>query len=175
MCDAAGSTGLPFSGFIFVGRWIDGLDLVRGFCRDAGRSLSQSLYQMERCLTFNRIVEYATREQAQQAIQTLSNQSLMGRLVYVREVCEAFRCAKSIRMSLTASSATRIAKQSLVSLALRRAATTVAHPEVGVLAEAMVAATTVGVWLLAVAAVADNSTSPMFVLRAMSPPLIEVC
>ena len=33
-----------------------------------------------------RIVEYATREQAQQAIQTLSNQSLMGRLVYVREV-----------------------------------------------------------------------------------------
>jgi hypothetical protein len=32
-------------------------------------------------------VEYATREQAQNAIQTLSNQSLMGRLVYVREVC----------------------------------------------------------------------------------------
>ncbi|RMD39262.1 hypothetical protein DV735_g5867, partial [Chaetothyriales sp. CBS 134920] len=32
------------------------------------------------------IVEYATREQAQQAIQTLSNQSLMGRLVYVREL-----------------------------------------------------------------------------------------
>ncbi|RVX75294.1 hypothetical protein B0A52_00647 [Exophiala mesophila] len=31
------------------------------------------------------IVEYATRDQAQQAIQTLSNQSLMGRLVYVRE------------------------------------------------------------------------------------------
>ena len=37
-------------------------------------------------LTCARIVEYATREQAQQAIQTLSNQSLMGRLVYVREV-----------------------------------------------------------------------------------------
>lgn len=33
-----------------------------------------------------RIVEYATREQAQQAVSTLSNQSLMGRLVYVREV-----------------------------------------------------------------------------------------
>ena len=31
-------------------------------------------------------MEYATRDQAQQAIQTLSNQSLMGRLVYVREV-----------------------------------------------------------------------------------------
>lgn len=35
---------------------------------------------------FSRIVEYATRDQAQQAIATLSNQSLMGRLVYVREV-----------------------------------------------------------------------------------------
>ena len=31
-------------------------------------------------------MEYATRDQAQQAIQSLSNQSLMGRLVYVREV-----------------------------------------------------------------------------------------
>ena len=35
----------------------------------------------------NRIVEYATREQAQNAVNTLSNQNLMGRLVYVREVC----------------------------------------------------------------------------------------
>jgi hypothetical protein len=34
-----------------------------------------------------RIVEYATRDQAQNAVNTLSNQSLMGRLVYVREVC----------------------------------------------------------------------------------------
>lgn len=32
-------------------------------------------------------MEYATREQAQQAVSTLSNQNLMGRLVYVREVC----------------------------------------------------------------------------------------
>ena len=32
------------------------------------------------------IVEYATREQAQNAVNTLSNQNLMGRLVYVREV-----------------------------------------------------------------------------------------
>lgn len=38
-------------------------------------------------LTLHSIVEYATRDQAQNAIQTLSNQSLMGRLVYVREVC----------------------------------------------------------------------------------------
>ncbi len=37
-------------------------------------------------LTTCRIVEYATREQAQQAVNTLSNQNLMGRLVYVREV-----------------------------------------------------------------------------------------
>lgn len=33
-----------------------------------------------------RIVEYATRDQAQQAVAQLSNQNLMGRLVYVREV-----------------------------------------------------------------------------------------
>lgn len=32
-------------------------------------------------------MEYATREQAQQAVAQLSNQNLMGRLVYVREVC----------------------------------------------------------------------------------------
>lgn len=37
--------------------------------------------------TIDRIVEYATREQAQNAVNTLSNQNLMGRLVYVREVC----------------------------------------------------------------------------------------
>ena len=36
----------------------------------------------------HRIVEYATREQAQNAVNTLSNQNLMGRLVYVREVCQ---------------------------------------------------------------------------------------
>lgn len=40
-----------------------------------------------------RIVEYATREQAQQAVQTLSNQNLMGRLVYVREVSSAIHHA----------------------------------------------------------------------------------
>ena len=35
---------------------------------------------------FRSIVEYATRDQAQTAINTLSNQNLMGRLIYVREV-----------------------------------------------------------------------------------------
>lgn len=39
-------------------------------------------------LTVFRIVEYATREQAQAAVAQLSNQNLMGRLVYVREVGE---------------------------------------------------------------------------------------
>jgi RNA recognition motif-containing protein len=38
-------------------------------------------------LTYYRIVEYATRDQAQNAVNSLSNQNLMGRLVYVREVC----------------------------------------------------------------------------------------
>lgn len=33
-----------------------------------------------------RIVEYATRDEAQNAVNTLSNQNLMGRLIYVREV-----------------------------------------------------------------------------------------
>jgi RNA recognition motif-containing protein len=35
-------------------------------------------------------VEYATRDQAQNAVNTLSNQNLMGRLVYVREVSRTF-------------------------------------------------------------------------------------
>lgn len=59
-------------------------DFVRGLCRDAG--MSMSLTCMTCSLTLCRIVEYATRDQAQQAVSTLSNQNLMGRLVYVREV-----------------------------------------------------------------------------------------
>jgi len=44
-----------------------------------------------------RIVEYATRDQAQNAVNTLSNQNLMGRLVYVREVrsLACITCAKT--------------------------------------------------------------------------------
>jgi hypothetical protein len=38
------------------------------------------------CSLKRSIVEYATREQAQTAVATLSNQNLMGRLIYVREV-----------------------------------------------------------------------------------------
>ena len=59
-------------------------DFVRGLCRDAGKLISCTF---RICwLTCRRIVEYATRDQAQQAVNTLSNQNLMGRLVYVREV-----------------------------------------------------------------------------------------
>ena len=43
-----------------------------------------------------RIVEYATRDQAQTAVNTLSNQNLMGRLVYVREVKDSKRPPWSI-------------------------------------------------------------------------------
>ncbi|CCE34841.1 related to Gbp2p [Claviceps purpurea 20.1] len=42
-----------------------------------------------------RIVEYATREQAQQAVAQLSNQNLMGRLVYDREAEPRFTGATS--------------------------------------------------------------------------------
>lgn len=44
----------------------------------------------------HRIVEYATRDQAQQAVNTLSNQNLMGRLVYVREVSHAPKIPRMI-------------------------------------------------------------------------------
>ena len=76
-------------GFVLVvGRWIDGWDFVRGLCRDAGKLISTMSRLLQ--LTVASIVEYATREQAQQAVNTLSNQNLMGRLVYVREVCETW-------------------------------------------------------------------------------------
>ena len=78
-----------FSGFFFwllkdVG--LTGWDVVRGSCRDAGKR-NECFYVagLETNLRLS-IVEYATREQAQQAVNTLSNQNLMGRLVYVREV-----------------------------------------------------------------------------------------
>jgi RNA recognition motif-containing protein len=38
------------------------------------------------------IVEYATKDEAQNAINTLSNRSLMGRLIYVREVSSLGPC-----------------------------------------------------------------------------------
>lgn len=76
--------------------WIDGLERCSlGYCRDAGKLVKLTcLFGIYLHLGFDlvtdyatRIVEYATREQAQNAVATLSNQNLMGRLVYVREVC----------------------------------------------------------------------------------------
>ena len=64
--------------------WIDGWAFGRWLYRDAGKSIN--IFLWKHALTMDRIVEYATREQAQQAVNTLSNQTLMGRLVYVREV-----------------------------------------------------------------------------------------
>ena len=81
----AGFAGLFFD-FMF-GHWVDGLDLGPCVYRDAGKSFSTEVVHAQ-WLTNCRIVEYATRDQAQQAIQSLSNQTLMGRLVYVREVWE---------------------------------------------------------------------------------------
>jgi len=40
-----------------------------------------------------RIVEYSNRDEAQHAIQTLSNTTFMGRQVFVREVCLAILVA----------------------------------------------------------------------------------
>ena len=57
-------------------------------CRVAGKPLAPYIHSMANVAV--RIVEYATRDQAQNAVNTLSNQNLMGRLVYVREVCRAF-------------------------------------------------------------------------------------
>ncbi|KKY26311.1 putative rnp domain-containing protein [Diplodia seriata] len=58
---------------------------LKDFMRQAGEVLFADVLLLPNGM----IVEYATREQAQQAVQTLSNQNLMGRLVYVREDREA--------------------------------------------------------------------------------------
>lgn len=57
-------------------------------CRGAGKSIWTLVDFCSKLTWFFRIVEYDTPEQAQTAIETLSNQNLMGRLVYVREVRE---------------------------------------------------------------------------------------
>ncbi|GAB0136023.1 hypothetical protein EsDP_00004340 [Epichloe bromicola] len=67
---------------------------LKDFMRQAGEVLFADVLLlpngMSKYLRCNhRIVEYATREQAQQAVAQLSNQNLMGRLVYVREDREA--------------------------------------------------------------------------------------
>ncbi|KAF4536268.1 Rnp domain-containing protein [Lasiodiplodia theobromae] len=59
---------------------------LKDFMRQAGEVLFADVLLLPNGMSKGcGIVEYATREQAQQAVQTLSNQNLMGRLVYVRE------------------------------------------------------------------------------------------
>jgi len=63
---------------------------LKDFMRSAGEVLFADVLLLPNGMSKGcGIVEYATREQAQQAVTTLSNQNLMGRLVYVREDREA--------------------------------------------------------------------------------------
>ncbi|OAX81823.1 hypothetical protein ACJ72_03836 [Emergomyces africanus] len=65
---------------------------LKDFMRQAGEVLYADVLLLPNGMSkvgVNVIVEYATREQAQNAVATLSNQNLMGRLVYVREDREA--------------------------------------------------------------------------------------
>lgn len=76
---------MVFSLLAFVDGWVDGLGRCPGLIVGMRVSLIVPR-RLRTVLTIGRIVEYATREQAQQAVAQLSNQNLMGRLVYVREV-----------------------------------------------------------------------------------------
>uniref|UniRef100_A0A093UVE3 Putative RNA-binding protein n=1 Tax=Talaromyces marneffei PM1 TaxID=1077442 RepID=A0A093UVE3_TALMA len=63
---------------------------LKDFMRQAGEVLFADVLLLPNGMSKGcGIVEYATREQAQHAVNTLSNQNLMGRLVYVREDREA--------------------------------------------------------------------------------------
>jgi RNA recognition motif-containing protein len=59
---------------------------LKDFMRQAGNVLYADVLQLANGRSKGcGIVEYATQEEAQKAVETLSNQELMGRLVYVRE------------------------------------------------------------------------------------------
>ncbi|KAL9603700.1 MAG: hypothetical protein Q9219_001019, partial [cf. Caloplaca sp. 3 TL-2023] len=91
--------------------------------QDAGESRCRD--EVEAKLISSRIVEYATRDQAQQAVNTLSNQNLMGRLVYVREVSPLMIFASPIfRLCFPANQQrhVRIVRPNLVSQDLHRLA-----------------------------------------------------
>ncbi|TKA30318.1 hypothetical protein B0A50_02545 [Salinomyces thailandicus] len=63
-------------------KWVN----LKEFMRSAGDVLFADVLLLPNGMSKGcGIVEYATRDQAQTAINTLSNQNLMGRLVYVRE------------------------------------------------------------------------------------------
>jgi RNA recognition motif-containing protein len=70
---------------------VKALDL-KEFMTQAGEVVSADVLQLPNGRSKGcGIVEYATAEDAQNAVQTLSNQTLMGRLVFVREDREASR------------------------------------------------------------------------------------
>lgn len=91
-------------------------------------------------------MEYATREQAQQAVSTLSNQNLMGRLVYVREVRSRLRtillsaCGIPTRRANNDSSPDRTARQNLALLAPQQPVEAMSQVRVAVGTEAVVTA-----------------------------------
>ncbi|KAI9725163.1 MAG: hypothetical protein M1828_003505 [Chrysothrix sp. TS-e1954] len=63
---------------------------LKDFMRQAGEVLFADVLLLPNGMSKGcGIVEYATRDQAQEAVNTLSNSELMGRLVYVREDREA--------------------------------------------------------------------------------------
>ncbi|KAK0611144.1 hypothetical protein B0T14DRAFT_441558 [Immersiella caudata] len=62
---------------------------LKDFMRQAGEVLYADVLLLPNGMSKGcGIVEYATRDQAQNAVATLSNQNLMGRLVYVREASD---------------------------------------------------------------------------------------
>ena len=104
-------------------------------------------------------MEYATREQAQNAVNTLSNQNLMGRLVYVREVChELLGCRSELTIC-------RTVKPSPVS--------SVDLPVVSSGVAAVVSAVAMAAVPAVVVVVADSSMCRTFVLPI--PPCAEFC
>lgn len=106
-------------------------------------------------------MEYATREQAQNAVATLSNQNLMGRLIYVREV--RFSTALSVDQSV-AKRVDRIVRPNLAlarPVALVAAASWVVRVEL--LLSPVVTQGSIPAWLAAAVA------------RSMSPTSVQPC
>lgn len=164
---------------VLLDGWVDGLGrcprMIVGM-RVSHCSLS-SHHEGRRLIVLCSIVEYATREQAQQAVNSLSNQNLMGRLVYVREVSRIeFRVVRH-----RAKMACRIVSRNL-DLSGPQAATVAdtAAPWVSVaaaVAPACLASTRDTVVLLAAALVAAvvKSTWPMCVYhRSHTLPRVKV-
>lgn len=142
------------------------MDSVRGDCRDAGESRAEnSILSKLLANPASRIVEYATQDQAQTAVNTLSNQNLMGRLVYVREVSQSILSHTINELthehSRTARPSHASSKLPVATAADSQAAT--AHHAAADTAAAE--ATVVAAWACKVVAEAvGRSTSPTFVL-----------